>query len=114
MIGAKVRAVELTGKKVSTPAASLLLYTPTWPQGHQKCILLEHRGPLLKRFGCIKTMHHCFPVLAQMGPPQNQILQKAASLVGGTAGPPKETRVPLIRCDPKSGSLSFCPTPVRN
>ena len=34
----------------------------------QKCFLLEHGGTLLKRFGCIMTMDHCFPVLEQMGP----------------------------------------------
>ena len=64
-IGAKVRAVELTGKKDFTPAASLLFHTLAWPKGHQNFILLEHRGHLLKRFGCRKTFHHCFSVLAR-------------------------------------------------
>ena len=44
------------------------LHTLEWPKGHQKFILLEHRGHLLKRFGCRETLHHCFSVLARMGP----------------------------------------------
>ena len=55
-IVAKVRAVELTGKKVFTSAASLLCKLSLGLKGHQNFILLEHRGHLLAFFCCRKTV----------------------------------------------------------
>jgi len=59
-IAAKVRAVELAGGKSQsqfvTPAASLLWTLSLGLKGHQNFILLEHRGHLLARFGCRKTV----------------------------------------------------------
>ena len=59
-IGAKVRAVELTGKKVLTPAASFLCTLSLGLKGYQNCILLEHRGHLLKHFGCRRAVQIAF------------------------------------------------------
>ena len=79
-IGAKVRAVELTGKNSFHPSRILVISNSP--------MLLEHRGHLLKRFGCRKTLYHCFSVLARMGRFRTQCDRRAFSSEAQPQVPP--------------------------
>ena len=67
-IGAKVRAVELTGKKSYDPSRILVFLHSKLDQGTTKIYSSRAQRAFIEAFRLQEDLNHCFLVLARMGP----------------------------------------------